>query len=111
MEASKNTVPNFDEGIGDRVRRKRTLHKMTQEKLSEELGITRKQFSRYELGKSEFPLQRLLTCAEILDTTIEYLLTGKDEVTTLTTKIKKLPTEAIRTPLCNLVNALSDLED
>ena len=55
--------------------------KLTQKELADKLGIRFGQLNKYECGLNAPPMEKLLQLAELLDTTVDYLLTGdgKDE--------------------------------
>jgi transcriptional regulator with XRE-family HTH domain len=51
--------------IGDKLRHFRTLRKMTQEQVSDELGLSESAYNKYETGESELTVSRLAEIAEI----------------------------------------------
>jgi transcriptional regulator with XRE-family HTH domain len=77
MKKSTNTV---DKEIGSRVRMRRMLIGMSQEKLGEMLGLTFQQVQKYEKGTNRISVSRLLDIANVLGVGIHYFyegLTGK----------------------------------
>jgi transcriptional regulator with XRE-family HTH domain len=73
MKKATNTV---DKEIGSRVRMRRMLIGMSQEKLGEMLGLTFQQVQKYEKGTNRISVSRLLDIANILGVTIHYFYEG-----------------------------------
>lgn len=74
--------------IGDRIKEKRLELGMTQEELAEKVGFkTRASVSRLEGGDRNIPISKLKKLAEVLDTTIGYLMGMEDNAGTITTNI------------------------
>ena len=61
--------------LGKNLHRLRVAAQMSQEELASAAGISRNMYIRYESGLSCPPLDKLLQIAELLDTTIDLLLT------------------------------------
>jgi len=69
--------PNpIDRHIGSRVRARRIMLGMSQEKLAEALGLTFQQVQKYEKGANRIGASRLLHIAGILDVNIEFFFEG-----------------------------------
>jgi transcriptional regulator with XRE-family HTH domain len=69
--------PNLiDKHIGSRVRARRTMLGMSQEKLAAALGLTFQQVQKYEKGVNRIGASRLLHIAGILDVSIEFFFEG-----------------------------------
>ncbi len=69
--------PNFvDKHVGSRVRMRRMLVGMSQEKLGEALGITFQQIQKYEKGTNRISASRLQQIASVLGVTISYFYDG-----------------------------------
>ncbi|MCR5249353.1 MAG: helix-turn-helix domain-containing protein [Lachnospiraceae bacterium] len=64
--------------IGNRIRDLRELHHITQEDLAEKLSLSTKHISEVERGLSSFSLDRLIDICELLDTSLDYLVFGKN---------------------------------
>jgi len=60
--------------LGERIKKSRLLKKMTQEKLSEIVGIGVQHLSKIENGKAPLSLTCLVGIANALHTTTDYLL-------------------------------------
>lgn len=66
------------EEIGNIIRAERKKHKLSQEKLAEQLDITGKQVSNYENGELIPPMDKLLEICKIFDCEMGYILGEKD---------------------------------
>lgn len=66
-------------GIGRRIRSLRKQKHMTLEQVGSVFGITRSAVAAWERGGARPHLKKLPTLAQVLDTSVEYLLNGKDE--------------------------------
>ena len=61
-----------DVHVGSRVRQRRTMLGMSQEKLGEALGLTFQQVQKYERGANRIGASRLHHISEVLDVPISY---------------------------------------
>lgn len=68
-------IINYKE-IGKRIKEKRILKGLTQQKVAEQLQISEEYTSKIETGKTKISLTRLSQLSIILDTSIEELITG-----------------------------------
>lgn len=69
--------PNpIDRHIGSRVRSRRVMLGMSQEKLADALGLTFQQVQKYEKGVNRVGASRLLQIAGILDVGIDFFFEG-----------------------------------
>ena len=65
--------PNFvDRHVGNRVRMRRLLVGMSQEKLGELLGITFQQVQKYEKGSNRVSASRLFQISRVLGVPVQY---------------------------------------
>ena len=65
--------PNpIDVHVGSRVRLRRTLLGMSQEKLGEAIGLTFQQVQKYERGANRIGSSRLFDLARVLDVPVSY---------------------------------------
>lgn len=62
----------IDVHVGSRVRLRRTLLGLSQERLGEALGLTFQQVQKYERGSNRIGASRLVRIADILDTAPEW---------------------------------------
>ncbi len=70
-------APNpIDIHVGNRVRMRRTLLGMSQEKLGQELGLTFQQVQKYERGMNRIGASRLWDISRVLNTPIEFFYDG-----------------------------------
>lgn len=65
-----------DKHVGARVRIRRLMLKMSQEKLGDELGITFQQIQKYERGTNRISASRLQDMSRILDVPIPFFFEG-----------------------------------
>ena len=74
--------PNpIDVHVGQRIRQRRTLLGMSQEKLGEAIGLTFQQVQKYERGANRVGSSRLFDLARVLDVPVTYFF---DEMSTAT---------------------------
>ena len=70
-------VPNpIDKHVGSRVRMRRMLLGLSQEKLGEALGVTFQQVQKYEKGMNRIGASRLQDIAKILDAPPSFFFEG-----------------------------------
>ena len=72
MAEEKKTPNPIDIHVGSRVRLRRTMLGMSQEKLGEHLGITFQQIQKYEKGANRIGASRLQEIATVLNTPISF---------------------------------------
>lgn len=72
----KKQANPIDAQVGNRVRLRRMLIGMSQEKLGEMLGLTFQQVQKYEKGVNRIGAGRLFHMAQILGVPIEYFYEG-----------------------------------
>ena len=77
MTKSPNPV---DRHVGTRVRMRRMLVGMSQEKLGEALGITFQQIQKYEKGTNRIGASRLHQISQVLGVPIEFFYDGAPQV-------------------------------
>lgn len=76
--------PNLvDRHVGSRVRMRRMLVGMSQEKLGEALGITFQQIQKYEKGTNRIGASRLHQIARVLSVPIEFFYEGAPQIGTV----------------------------
>jgi transcriptional regulator with XRE-family HTH domain len=73
---SKKSASEIDKHVGNRVRMRRMLVGMSQEKLGEALGITFQQVQKYEKGTNRIGASRLHHIASILGVDVEFFFQG-----------------------------------
>lgn len=73
----KKKIPNpIDRHVGSRVRMRRMLISMSQEKLGEALGLTFQQVQKYEKGANRISASKLQHIAKILAVPVEFFFEG-----------------------------------
>ena len=80
IENKKRPNP-IDVHVGSRIRLRRTMLGMSQEKLGESLGITFQQIQKYEKGTNRVSCSRLYEISQILDVPITYFFSASGEWT------------------------------
>jgi transcriptional regulator with XRE-family HTH domain len=74
--------PNrIDTLVGSRVRMRRLMLKMSQDKLAGELGLSFQQVQKYELGVTRISASRLQQIAEILKAPVSFFYEGDSDIT------------------------------
>ena len=72
MPESKKKPNPIDVHVGGRIRLRRNMLGMSQEKLGDNLGITFQQIQKYEKGTNRVGASRLQAIASILETPVAY---------------------------------------
>ena len=72
MLANKKKPNPVDIHVGSRVRLRRTMLGMSQEKLGESLGITFQQIQKYEKGSNRIGASRLQRMSEVLNVPVSF---------------------------------------
>ena len=62
----------------ERLKQERKALKLTQRDFAQKLGITQPSYIRYENGTSQPTLETLVTIADVLEVSIDYLLGRND---------------------------------
>jgi transcriptional regulator with XRE-family HTH domain len=76
-------APNpIDKHVGSRVRMRRMMLGMSQEKLGDALGLTFQQVQKYEKGTNRIGASRLQQIAHILQVPVSFFFEGAPAVTT-----------------------------
>src|SRR5438128_12652470 len=78
----KSDKPNpIDIHVGSRVRLRRTLLGMSQEKLGESLGLTFQQVQKYERGANRIGASRLWDLSRVLECPVAFFFEEMDQQT------------------------------
>ena len=73
-------APNpIDKHVGSRVRMRRMMLSMSQEKLGDSLGLTFQQVQKYEKGTNRIGASRLQQIANILEVPVSFFFEGAPE--------------------------------
>ena len=78
------------EDIGKRVKKRRIEHGYTQEYLAEKMDVSIQMISGTESGKKALKLENFIKFCEILETTPDYLIKGRDPASILIEEMKQL---------------------
>lgn len=73
---TKGTADNIDKHVGLRIRNRRTLMGLSQEKLADSVGVTFQQVQKYERGANRVSASRLFSFSKILGVSIDYFYKG-----------------------------------
>jgi transcriptional regulator with XRE-family HTH domain len=84
------TSSSSSEALGHRIHLLRRKRKWSQADLAARVGATRPQISRYEMGDYEPRPDMLGRIADALETTADFLITGRDPKTVRDTQLKSL---------------------
>ena len=74
-----NYERNKDKKIPVRIRQEREISGLTQDLLSEKIGLSRQTLINYESGKSPVPIDVILKMCEVFGCEAEYLLCASDQ--------------------------------
>ena len=76
MMVAKKAPNPIDKHVGSRVRMRRMMLSMSQEKLGDALGLTFQQVQKYEKGTNRIGASRLQQIANILQVPVEFFFEG-----------------------------------
>ena len=76
---TRSTGP-IDKYLGDRIRARRIMIKMSQEELGEKLGVSFQQIQKYEKGVNRVSAALMVSVAQILNVDIGYFFDGTQKV-------------------------------
>jgi transcriptional regulator with XRE-family HTH domain len=81
MTLTAKKAPNpIDKHVGSRVRMRRMMMNMSQEKLGDALGLTFQQVQKYEKGTNRIGASRLQQISEILQVPVSFFFEGAPSV-------------------------------
>ena len=83
----KRSMNPIDAHVGARVRLRRMLIGMSQEKLGELLGVTFQQIQKYETGMNRISASRLWDIADALGVAISFFFEGLDQSSSIVEEI------------------------
>ena len=89
----------FLRDMGQRIMVRRKSLRMTQEELAEKLGVSTQMISNLELGKKAIRPENLARVCEVLDLSVDFVLTGtntKTAVDTVADKLTQLTAEELQ---------------
>src|SRR5450631_979120 len=82
MAVAKKAPNPIDKHVGSRVRMRRMMLAMSQEKLGDALGLTFQQVQKYEKGTNRVGASRIQQISEILQVPVSFLFEGGPSGTT-----------------------------
>src|SRR2546421_12090300 len=92
MTAGMKKAPNpTDKHVGGRVRMRRMMLGMSQEKLGDGLGLTFQQVQKYEKGTNRIGASRLQHISRILQVPVSFFFDGAPEIPGQTTGMSEVP--------------------
>jgi transcriptional regulator with XRE-family HTH domain len=115
MDTKKSPSP-IDRHIGARIRARRTLIGMSQEKLGEALGLTFQQVQKYEKGTNRVGSGRLQEIGDILGVQVTYFFEGQDgerktkEGSPIVQEIEEFLSQKDSIELLSAFNAITDMD-
>jgi transcriptional regulator with XRE-family HTH domain len=80
MMIAKKAPNPIDRHVGSRVRMRRMMLSMSQEKLGDALGLTFQQVQKYEKGTNRIGASRLQQISNILQVPVEFFFAGAPHV-------------------------------
>ena len=80
----------FLRAMGQRIMVRRKALRMTQEELSEKIGVSTQMISNLELGKKAIRPENLAKVCEVLEISASFILTGNNTKTQVDTVAEKL---------------------
>lgn len=78
MHAPRSASP-VDSHVGTRIRLRRQILKMSQDKLGDSLGVTFQQVQKYERGSNRVGASRLWKISQVLEVPIGFFFEGLDD--------------------------------
>jgi transcriptional regulator with XRE-family HTH domain len=91
---STKTPNSVDKHVGSRVRMRRMMLGMSQEKLGEALGLTFQQIQKYEKGTNRVGASRIQQISEILQVPISFLFEGSPTDISKAADLSEVPSPA-----------------
>jgi transcriptional regulator with XRE-family HTH domain len=68
----RGRAQDVDRHIGARLRQRRIMLGLTQQRLAEQIGVTNQQAHKYERGTNQMPASRLYKAAQVLGVEVSY---------------------------------------
>lgn len=98
--------------VGERLYELRTRNNMTQEKLAEELNVSRQSISKWELDKTLPDVERLMQLSDLYQVSMDYLIKGTKENSDEIVKTKEsLKNTSENTSIMDIRNSLGDVSE
>lgn len=101
-----------DVHVGSRVRLRRTVLGMSQERLADQLGITFQQVQKYENGSNRIGASRLYMIATILNVSVEYFYEGyKSDALEVNEEVSEFDRQLNKRESIDLIRAYYSIAD
>lgn len=134
MHAPRSASP-IDTHVGTRIRLRRQILKMSQDKLGDSLGVTFQQVQKYERGANRVGAGRLWDLSKILDVPVSFFFEGLDgavhedsmaeddqtpivydfinspDGVSLAKAVSRIKSKAVRRQILELARSLADNQD
>src|ERR1700750_1950335 len=94
MAAAKKAPNPIDKHVGSRVRMRRMMLSMSQEKLGDALGLTFQQVQKYEKGTNRIGASRLQQISHILQVPVSFFFEGAPSPQGQTDGMREAPSPA-----------------
>jgi transcriptional regulator with XRE-family HTH domain len=92
--AAKKAPNPIDKHVGSRVRMRRMMLSMSQEKLGDALGLTFQQVQKYEKGTNRIGASRLQQISQILQVPVAFFFEGAPTLHSGSNTVKDAPSPA-----------------
>ena len=93
-KTSKKSPNPIDKHVGARVRMRRMMVSMSQEKLGDKLGITFQQIQKYEKGTNRIGASRLQQIAMVLSVPVGFFFEGAPSSDSMSSGLSESPSPA-----------------
>lgn len=98
--------------VGSRVRLRRTVLGMSQERLADQLGITFQQVQKYENGSNRIGASRLYAISQILSVPVEYLYDGYNtDASAVSEEVSEFDRQLNKRESIDLIRSYYSIED
>src|SRR3954453_7709085 len=94
MAAAKKAPNPIDKHVGSRVRMRRMMLSMSQEKLGDSLGLTFQQVQKYEKGTNRIGASRLQQISHILQVPVAFFFEGAPNLQAQPDGMREAPSPA-----------------
>jgi transcriptional regulator with XRE-family HTH domain len=116
--AGKGSQPRpIDVHVGSRIRLRRTLLGLSQERLGEALGLTFQQVQKYEIGMNRVSASRLFDLSRVLDVPIGFffdnvpdVVLSRPETLALVGAYYRIIDPVVRQRVLDLIKSLGSVE-
>src|SRR5215831_12132756 len=113
-ESGKKSLNPVDKHVGGRVRMRRLMLAMSQEKLGDALGLTFQQVQKYEKGTNRIGASRLHQISHILQVPVAFFFEGAPNLHGSTDRMKEAPSlsyvsDFLATPEGLLLTSLANI--